>query len=70
LAFFGTNLLSSLLGGGAVSIGMYPFYYLRIRLASDVCGEQTFKGWKDAVKRTNSQGSLAMYNGFAASMAH
>jgi hypothetical protein len=39
LAFFGTNIMSSFLGAGSVSIVMYPFNYLRVRLASDVCGE-------------------------------
>jgi solute carrier family 25 (adenine nucleotide translocator) protein 4/5/6/31 len=69
--FFGVNLASAGLGAALSLCICYPLDFARTRLASDVGGkEKTFNGILDCLKKTSAtQGPMAIYNGFGASVA-
>lgn len=69
--FFGVNLASAGLGAAGSLTICYPLDFARTRLASDVGGSQrTFNGIVDCLRKTAAtQGPLAIYNGFGASVA-
>merc|ERR1712100_916153 len=69
--FFATNMASGgLAGAGSLTI-VYPLYYARTRLASDVgSGQPQFSGLGDCLKKTaqGPSGFMGLYNGFGVSV--
>jgi solute carrier family 25 (adenine nucleotide translocator) protein 4/5/6/31 len=69
--FFGVNLASAGLGAAGSLTICYPLDFARTRLASDVgTSQRTFNGIVDCLQKTaKTQGVMAIYNGFGASVA-